>query len=133
MDERDIRAVIEQSLCQGALNRLDTDAMRRGFHEDFTIFSVVDGKLDALPLTPFIRIVEAYRDDAAQRESGIRDMEYEIVSVDVTGTAAAAKVRFFRQGEPIFTDYLTLLKFAEGWRMVGKVSHNHVPDPWTQD
>ena len=45
-DAADIERVIKASYFNGAFNDLDTDAMRRGFHPDFAIFStaVPDGE-----------------------------------------------------------------------------------------
>jgi len=34
-------------------------------------------------------------------------------------------VELFRDGELVFTDYLSLLKFDSGWRIVAKVYHKH--------
>jgi hypothetical protein len=48
----------------------------------------------------------------------------EIVSIDVTNDVAAVKVVDDFQGSR-FTDYLTLLKAEEGWKIVSKVFHNH--------
>lgn len=45
----------------------------------------------------------------------------EILSIDITGTAAAAKIRIYTKTR-IFTDYFTLLKFKDGWRIVSKTS-----------
>jgi hypothetical protein len=43
-----------------------------------------------------------------------------LVSTDRTGSVAVAKVSVRYQGRR-FTDYLTLQKAADGWRIVGKL------------
>jgi len=47
------------------------------------------------------------------------------VNIDVTGTAAVAKIELLREGKLIFTDYLMLYKFEEGWKIVGKTYFRH--------
>jgi hypothetical protein len=39
----EVRAIVEDSYLNGAFNALDPDAMTRGFHPDFAIFSA-DGE-----------------------------------------------------------------------------------------
>lgn len=44
-----------------------------------------------------------------------------VVSVDVTGAAASVKAEIV-MGERLYTDYLLLLKLADGWRLTNKIS-----------
>jgi hypothetical protein len=41
--------------------------------------------------------------------------EGNFISVDVTGTNAVVKLELYRENKKIFTDYLVLYKFVEGW------------------
>ena len=41
--------------------------------------------------------------------------------MDVTGKAAVARVELFRDGKHVFTDYLSLYQFADGWKIVAKI------------
>lgn len=50
-----------------------------------------------------------------------------ILSIDITSTAAAAKIRIETK-KGISTDYFTLLKFTEGWRIVSKTSFTKFTD-----
>ena len=47
------------------------------------------------------------------------------VDVDITGNNAVVKLELFRNDKKIFTDYLVLYKFAEGWRIVSKTFFRH--------
>jgi hypothetical protein len=38
---------------------------------------------------------------------------------------AAAKIEISKNGKMVYTDYLSLLKFEDGWRIVAKVYHAH--------
>ena len=51
----------------------------------------------------------------------INERTSQILSIDITGTAAAAKIRIVGKRR-IFTDYFTLLKLKEGWKIVSKTS-----------
>jgi len=45
--------------------------------------------------------------------------------VDVTGHAAQVKIELLNQGKHVYTDYLSLLRFNSGWRIVAKVFQEH--------
>jgi len=52
-------------------------------------------------------------------------VKYEFTQVDVQGTAAIARVELWRDGVLTFTDYLSLYKFPDGWKIVGKIYFTH--------
>ena len=45
--------------------------------------------------------------------------------VDVTGSAASVKLELHQGDKRIFTDYLSLYKFPDGWKIVGKIYYRH--------
>ena len=49
----------------------------------------------------------------------------EYAVVDVEGNAAVARVEIYRDGKHTFTDYLSLYKFPDGWKIVGKIFQSH--------
>ena len=51
--------------------------------------------------------------------------DYRFVFIDVTESAAVAKIELSKDSKHIFTDYLSLLKFDEGWKITDKVYHRH--------
>jgi hypothetical protein len=52
-----------------------------------------------------------------------RTLEYEIIKIDVEGTAAQAKVRFLVNGQNVIHDYLNLLKIKNQWRIVNIIDY----------
>ena len=50
---------------------------------------------------------------------------HQVQVLDQTGRAAAAKVEIFQDGEIIYTDYMSLYRFGEEWRIVAKTFHSH--------
>jgi hypothetical protein len=123
-DAADIERVIKASYFNGAFNDLDTDAMRRGFHADFAIFSADGEKLGRYPIDTWIKGIEKRKEDPDYDRSKAK-MDCRIVSLDVTGGAAAAKIEISREGKLVYTDYLSLLKFSDGWKIAAKVYQSH--------
>jgi hypothetical protein len=48
--------------------------------------------------------------------------------VDITGHAATVRFELCRDGVHTFTDYLSLYKCADGWKIVSKTFYTH-PQP----
>lgn len=119
-----VTSLVEKAYLNGAFNDLDTKAMASGFHEDFAIFSASGEKIDRYPIARWIEAVEK-RKNSADFDPASQKYTYKMPSVDVTGGSAAVKVELFQNGEHIYTDYLSLLKFDTGWRIVAKVYHYH--------
>jgi hypothetical protein len=123
-DSDAVKKVILDGYINGAFNGLDADAMRATFHEEFAIYSPKGEEIGKYP-------IGTWADGVAKRKAkddfdpANNKWEHTFVSVDVTGSAAAVKVTLSRNGKHIYTDYLSLLKFESGWRIVAKVYHQH--------
>ena len=119
-----IKSLIEKSYIHGAFNELDADAMRSGFHPDFAIYSPKGEDISKYP-------IGAWSDRIEQRKAqpGFdptkNQWAHKFASIDVTGDAAAVKLELSKGGKLIYTDYLSLLRFDSGWRIVAKVYHEH--------
>ncbi|MBN9297636.1 MAG: nuclear transport factor 2 family protein [Filimonas sp.] len=129
MEETVIRKQIESGYLNGALNDLNTAAMRNVYHTDFAIFFEENGELKKLPLSNWISLIENYK--KSNDTSGLRKFTYEFVQIDVTGNAAFVKLKLMRNDVLIFTDLLTLLKFGDDWKIVTKIYCSHVQNPWS--
>ncbi len=123
-DKADIEAVITASYFNGAFNDLDTESMRRGFHPDFAIFSAEGVELRRYEIDDWIQGIEKRKQDP-DFDPSKAEMECKISSLDVTGGAAAAKIEMSKDGRLVYTDYLSLLKFADGWKIAAKVYQSH--------
>ena len=123
-NQDDVKRVIEKSYFNGAFNALDTESMRKGFHPDFAIFSADGTKISRYPIDTWIKGIEKRKTNPNFNKSQVK-MDCKIVSLDVTGGCAAAKVEIAKDGKMIYTDYLSLLKFTDGWKIVAKVYHEH--------
>lgn len=97
----------------------DTTKLGHAFHDVAHLFSVEDGKLADLPRAQWFEMVRN-RQSAQSRDLPRRDW---VVQIDCSGpNTAFAKVQC--QIPPrYFTDYLTLVKLADGWKIVSKTFH----------
>lgn len=127
--QQDLKVLIETTFLNGVLNDLNIEQIHNGFHPDFTILIADGTSLKRLELPVWIKIIEGYKNNPEKVKSGVRNLEYKFDLIDVTGKAAIVKTQLFRKGEHIITDYISLLKFENGWRAVAKVSNEHIPNP----
>ncbi len=130
-DESTIRHVV-QYYFDGWKNN-DVESMKKAFHPKAKWFFQSD-KYD-LREVPISQVYANTRETARQKSSESKPVVGRIVSIDITGEAATVKVeidyptayvgvnvdlrtapRGARQ-----TEYLSLIKFPEGWRIIGKV------------
>jgi hypothetical protein len=124
--QNEIKSVIEASYINGAFNDLDTKTMREGFLPNFAIHGVQDGALRRYPIDEWIANIEK-RKQSPDFDPADQKWDHKFALIDVTGVAAVAKIELFKDGKHIFTDYLSLLRFKEGWKITDKVYHRH-PD-----
>ena len=117
-ERRAIESVIRTAYIEGVHVKGDPALMRKGFHPDFRMFILKDGALTALTLDEWAARVEK---GARARTGPAPQIRAEFPLVDVTKDEAVARVEVHRDGKHIFTDYLSLYKFADGWKIVGKI------------
>jgi hypothetical protein len=120
----DVEKVVKASYFNGAFNELDTVSMRKGFHPDFAIFSAKGINISRYPIDAWIKSTEKRKQDPNFDKAQAK-MDCKIASLDVTEGCAAAKIEISKNGKMVFTDYLSLLKFEDGWKIVAKVYHAH--------
>jgi len=123
-DVADVRQIVETSYINGAFNALDADAMRAGFHPDFAIFWAEGEDIGRYPIDTWADGVAKKKADP-QFDPAANKWEHKLPSIDVTGGVAMVKVELSHNGKLVYTDYLSLIKFDSGWRIVAKVYHKH--------
>jgi len=121
-------AVVQSAYVDGIHNFRDPEAIRAGFHPDFEMLILREGRLEKLPIAKWIEAIEARNAKEPPPTDGVRTSEASYPLVEVTGSAAVCKVELVRGGKLVFTDYLSLYKFPEGWKIVGKIFYRHPAD-----
>lgn len=120
-DEAAIKTLVQQAYVDGLLNLGDLEKTRAGFHPDFVLLGLRNNQLSRLPIADWIASAE--KGKAAGRKPSPTTCKF--ASIDITGYAAAVKLELFQNGKQIYTDYLSLYKFGEGWKIVGKIYFSH--------
>ena len=121
-DRAAIESVIRTAYIEGVHVKGDPTLMRKGFHPDFRMFMLRDGALTTLTLDEWAGRIEKA---ARERTGPAPQIRAEFPLVDVVKDEAVARVEVHRDGKHIFTDYLSLYRFADGWKIVGKIFQSH--------
>lgn len=128
VDRAAVVQVVTDAYVDGVHNFRDPAAMRRGFHPDFEMLALRDGKLARLTLDNWIAGMEARNlkePPPKAAPEAPRETTAKFVTVEIIGTAATCRVEIWRGGKQLFTDFLALYKFADGWKIVSKTFYRH--------
>ena len=120
-DEAAIKALVQTAYVDGLQNLGDLEKTNAGFHPDFVLLGLRDGALTRLPIAEWIASAGKRKADGAKPPL----TTCKFLSVDVTGSAASVKLELHQNDTRIFTDYLSLYKFPDGWKIVGKIYYRH--------
>jgi len=111
-DEAAVRETVQHYLHGLKFN--DVESLKKAFYPDAKLFFVKrDGQLGQLTQDQWYK---GFAASAGQEEKG----DLQITAVDITGNAAAVKVVEVYPNSK-YTDYLSLLKFDGGWKIVNKI------------
>jgi hypothetical protein len=122
------RAAVEDTirLFTEGIRNLETDKVVRAFHPQATSFSHTPRGICIEPAEKWPGIMDKAKTDVKhlfQEDSSVR-----ILSVDVVGMAAAAKVEWIFQSARI-VDFYNLLKVDNHWCIVNQVYHTFAVSP----
>ena len=121
MSDAKVNAVQEavQLYFDGLYNN-DVDKLRKAFHPQAELVGVFKGHFAWISLEDFLAPIGKTKSPAERGDQ----YDNHIVSIDITGDVAIAKVDDDYVGQR-FTDYLTLHKFDDGWKIVHKAYHHY--------
>lgn len=98
-------------------------AIRKGFHQEFVMFINGDEGVRKVTRDEWIARIEEGNKKNPDRPKP--DVKYDLELLDMAKDAAVVKVDLHRDGKHVFTDYMSLYKFEDGWKIVGKIFHSH--------
>ena len=107
--------VVDEAYVQGIHLDADAEKVRKGMHKSFVMFVRTDAGVNQVTRDAWVARLKP-REASAPRP----DIKADITVLDQTGDAAVVRVHLFRDGKQIFTDYISLYRFADGWKLVGK-------------
>lgn len=123
-EEAAVKEVIMNGYVHGAFNELNPVAMAETFHKDFAIFSANGEEISRYPISNWIEGTKRQKENPEfDPENNVWEPKF--TNISVTGNAAAVELELHHKGKHVFTDYLSLLKFESGWKVVAKVYHQH--------
>jgi hypothetical protein len=94
----------------------DATKIGKAFHEGSHLYSMHEGGVSDLPREKWLEMVKGR---PSPKSKGLKRTD-RIVSIDLSGPETAFVKLECAIPPRYFTDYLTLLKLNEGWRVVSK-------------
>ena len=114
-DAEAIRSVIMSAYIHGLQSNGSREDIRAGFHPDFVMKVLGEGSISNVTIEEWIGRLPP------EGQAPNRTITADIPTVDIAGDAAVARVLVMYDGEHVFTDYMSLYRFPEGWRIVAKI------------
>jgi len=122
-EKKAVMSVVEAAYVKGVHADPSGEAMRKGFHPDFIMFVQDGDKVTKVTRDEWIARIEAAK---AKNSGGPKPVvKHEFPVVEITGKAAIVKVELYKDGKHVFTDFISLYKFADGWKIIGKIFYRH--------
>ena len=119
-EEIAVKTVIKESYVKGMYVDRDVEAVKKGFHPDFKMLVLKDDGLSEFPLSKWIEKIKMWKEKEPELKT---EYKHKLAMLDVKGNAAVARLDVFKDGEYAFTDYMSLYKFKDGWKIVNKIYH----------
>lgn len=121
-EKKAIKKVIQTAYVEGIQNEGDLKKIDSGIHEGFNLLGVgEDDEIWVLPIEEWKKRVEKGKAEGKYPKPAEKEVTVKFKSIDVTGTAAVAKIDFLIGGKLTYVDYIALYKFEDGWKMVNKI------------
>ncbi len=117
-----IKKVIVDAYINGVFNKGDASLIRKGCHPDCDVLILAQGRLMK---TPAYFYADRLEKNPGPTRAGTT---YKFIDIHVTGYSGLAIVEIFHEGKPIYTDYISLYKFDDGWKLVTKIFYIHPQD-----
>lgn len=117
-DEEIIKQIIQKSYVEGTQNGGDISLIYQGFHQDFKMFRYQDDKLVLWTLQEWISIIEQRRKNPDYKLPSPSSAKN--IRIVISGNAASVALDLYKEDKLIFSDFLHLYKFKEGWKIISK-------------
>jgi hypothetical protein len=114
-----IKKVIKECYVKGVHMNRDVEALKKGFHPDFTILVKKEGgEMVTVPISKWIEKIKKWKEKEPELKTKYK---HKLGMLDVAGNAAVARLDVFKEGKYAYTDYFSLYKFDDGWKIVNNV------------
>lgn len=114
--------VVRDAYVDGVHRNADAAAFRAGFHESFVMYVNGPDGVTIVTREDWAARLETAAADPDRKRPKI-DADVEVVAS--SGDAAVVKVDLDRDGKHVFTDFLSLYRTSDGWKIVAKIFQRH--------
>lgn len=122
LEKEAIKKVIQTAYVEGLQNEGDTIKINSGIHQGFNLLGIGENNtMWTYPINDWKTSVIKKKNDGAFPRTDDDKISIKFKNIDITGTAAVAKIEFFVGDRLTFVDYISLYKFSDGWKMVNKI------------
>lgn len=121
VEKQAIKNVIQTSYVEGLQNEGNLAKIDQGIHPGFVLLGIGEGdKMWELPIGKWKEKTEKKLEEGKlPRTEELVTVKF--LSIDITGTAAVAKIEFYVGEKLTYIDYISLYKFEGNWKMVNKI------------
>lgn len=117
-DEDAVKNAINKSYIEAIHNLKDINNIENGFHPSFELLGLRQGELTKYTIDRWKKATE----QRAQRGSGdVIETTARFPMIDITGDAAVVKVELYRDNYLVSSQYISLYRFADGWKIVSEI------------
>ena len=121
-DVEAIKTTIQSAYVDGLTNEGDAEKIDKGFHPDFNLIGIgEDGSMWIYPIKQWKADVLKKVEEGKMPKTGDNKVSIKFLDVDITGTAAVAKIEFYVGTVLKYIDYIALYKYGEDWKIVNKI------------
>ncbi|PCE65908.1 nuclear transport factor 2 family protein [Sediminicola luteus] len=125
-EKETVKQVVQSAYIEGLQNEGDLAKIEAGFHPDFKLLGVgKDGKMWQYAIGEWKQKQAKKREEGKLPLTGDELVTAKYQSIDITGNAAVVKLDYYKGSTKAYTDYLSLYKFPEGWKIVNKTFHKY--------
>lgn len=114
-----VKRVVVEGYVKGVKQEGNPAAVRENFHKDFTMLVKRNDLLQKVTRDDWIEGMIAYKKE--QKGVSSETVDYKLPNVDVAGDAAVVRVDIYSKGRYDYTDYFSLYRFSDGWKIVNKI------------
>ena len=123
MEQEAIRGVIQTAYIDGIYNERDTDKIMSGIHESFNMLVLENNTLGKVTIQQWVAGIEQSKQSHPEPPTVL--ITHECPLVQVVGNTAVAQVEVFSGDRHLYTDFMSMYKFDDGWKIVAKIYYAH--------
>ena len=124
-DQQQILRILRETYVNDMYVPQKRTAFSPEFHPAFQILvSELDGRTGKITDVHWLRPDLSHAPDPKAIRT---ETTFEIAVLDITGKAGVGKVETSMGGHLKYTDYVLFTKGGGGWKVVGKIFHQHLP------